>query len=167
MTSMGRFHRESPAVKKFKQSPMYQRIIVLSDESASAMANFNDNPQLTLIFLAKLYQLYVDFADQISQQKYDASVADEADTSFMKLNSLIATTLEFNHSAQFPQFDSEQKMLISTSSDNDTRYWRQADMIELLYNRLFTELLNQSPGDVNKIDQVADTKQIKLDKSSN
>ena len=159
---MGRFHRESPAVKQFKQSQQYETLTDLYQQSQVVLAQFSEHPQDVLIFLASLHQADVQFAQAVTAGQYDSSVADCADTIFIKINSLIGTALQFNHSPQFPQFDSENRMIASATSDNATRYWRQADMIEILYQRLFVELLRQSPGDQNSIDRVSDTNQIKL-----
>lgn len=159
---MGRFHRESPAVKQFKQSQQYEILTDLYQQSRVVLAQFNDHPKDVLIFLASLHQADVQFAQAVTAGQYNSSVADCADTIFIDINSLIAATLQFNHSPQFPQFDLENRMIASATSDNATRYWRQADMIEILYQRLFTELLHQSPGDQNSIDRVSDAKQIKL-----
>lgn len=159
---MGRFHRESPAVKQFKQSQQYETLTDLYQQAQAVLAQFSDQPENVLIFLALLHRADVQFAQSVTAGQYDSSVADCADAIFIKINSLIGTTLQFNHSPQFPQFDSESKMIIAATSDNATRYWRQADMIEILYQRLFVELLHQSPGDQNSIDRVSDAKQIKL-----
>lgn len=160
---MGRFHRESPAVKRFKQSQQYTTITDLYQQSRVALAQFSDHPKDVLIFLASLHQADVQFAQAVTSGRYDSSIADCADAIFIDINSLIAATLQFNHSPQFPQFDLENRMIASATSDNATRYWRQADMIEILYQQLFIELLHQSPGDSNSIERVSDTKQIKLD----
>ena len=122
---MGRFHRESPAVKQFKQSQQYETLTDLYQQAQAVLAQFSDQPQDVLIFLASLHQADVQFAQAVTAGQYDSSVADCADTIFIKINSLIGTTLQFNQ-------------------------------------RLFTELLQQSPGDQNSTDRVSDAKQIKL-----